>query len=63
MVAGKHVIGRETAMPVVRNAARTRDAWVEIGESKVIEFIDISDLGRRRKSPPAETTTATEPGE
>ncbi len=63
VVAGKHVIGRETAMPVVRNAARTRDAWVEIGESKVIEFIDISDLSRRRESPPAGTTTATEPGE
>ncbi len=44
VVAGKHVIGRETAQPVVRNAARTRDAWVEIGESSVVEYIDLSEL-------------------
>jgi len=49
-------------MPVVRNAARTREAWVEIGESKVIEFIDLSDLGRREGSPGAETRPPAEPG-
>lgn len=53
VVAGQRVVGRETPQPVVRNAARTPDAWVEIGESKVIEFIDISNLGRRQESPPA----------
>ncbi len=55
VVAGQRVIGRETPLPVVRNAARTPDAWVEIGESKVIEFIDISALGRLEDAPPAET--------
>lgn len=42
VVSAKHAVGRETAEPVVRNAARTRDAWVEIGESSVVEYIDLS---------------------
>ena len=44
VVAGQYTIGRETAQPVVRNAARTRDAWVEIGESTVVDYINVSEL-------------------
>jgi hypothetical protein len=55
VVSGQHVIGRETPRPVVRNAARTRDAWVEIGESEVIEYIDATEATmaevRRNQSP------------
>ncbi len=42
VVSAKRAVGRETEEPVVRNAARTREAWVEIGESTVVEYIDIS---------------------
>ncbi len=54
VVSGKHVIGRETPQPVVRNAARTRDAWVEIGESEVIEYIDATEatMAEVRRTPP-----------
>lgn len=43
VVSGQHIIGRETAQPVVRNAARTREAWVEIGDSEVVEYIDATE--------------------
>ncbi len=44
VVSGQHVIGRETAQPVLENAARTQHAWVEIGESTVVEYLDLADL-------------------
>jgi len=56
VVSGQHVIGRETALPVVENAARTRQAWVEIGESTVVEYINLADLEKAkeeaRRNPP-----------
>ena len=49
VVSGQHAIGRETATPVVENAARTRQAWVEIGETTVVEYIDLADLQRAKE--------------
>ena len=56
VVSGRHVIGRETPQPVVRNVARTRDAWVEIPEGQVIEYIDAtenSSAARAKRADPA----------
>jgi|GEM_PF-1731827 len=49
VVSGQHAIGRETATPVVENAARTRQAWVEIGETTVVEYINLADLERAKE--------------
>ncbi len=43
VVAGQHIIGRETPQPFVGNGARSRQAWVEIGESEVVEYIDATE--------------------
>ncbi len=60
VVSGRHVIGRETPQPLVRNAARTRDAWVEIGESEVIEYIDATEatMAEVRRTRPTPATGA-----
>ena len=49
VVSGQHAIGRETATPIVENAARTRQAWVEIGETTVVEYINLADLERAKE--------------
>lgn len=59
VVSAKRAVGRETAEPVVRNAARTRDAWVEIGESSVVEYIDIS----AQLTPPAASDPSPPPAD
>jgi len=67
VVSGQHVIGRETATPVVGNAARTRQAWVEIGETTVVEYINLADLAkakeeaRKRQSQPGPDAKETRP--
>ena len=67
VVSGQHVIGRETATPVVGNAARTRQAWVEIGETTVVEYINLADLAkakeeaRKRQSQPGPDAKETQP--
>jgi hypothetical protein len=49
VVSGQHMIGRETAKPVVENAAHTRQAWVEIGESTVVDYIDLADFAKAKQ--------------
>ena len=49
VVSGQHMIGRETTKPVVENAARTRQAWVEIGETTVVDYIDLSDFAKAKE--------------
>ena len=64
VVSGQHVIGRETAQPVLENAARTRQAWVEIGESTVVEYLDLADLVKAEgaaREQPREQPLAPEP--
>lgn len=51
VVAGRHSIGRDTPRPIVVNAARQREAWVEIGESRVVEYIDATPRARSRPPP------------
>ena len=57
VVSGRYAIGRDTPMPVVENAARTRHGYVEFRELQVLDFIDPADLARARaeraKNPPA----------
>lgn len=50
VVSGQHVIGRETEQPMVANVARSRQAWVEIGESTVVEYIDLADLVKAKEA-------------
>ncbi|MFT3830705.1 MAG: hypothetical protein QM691_13460 [Opitutaceae bacterium] len=64
VVSGQHVIGRETEQPMVANVARSRQAWVEIGESTVVDYIDLADLAKakeaaRAKSAGQESSPAT----
>ena len=70
VVSGQHAIGRETAKPVVENAAHTRQAWVEIGETTVVEYLDLTDLVKaqeeartqpERNEPPAPLPPAAPP--
>jgi len=67
IVSGQHAIGRETATPVVENAARTRQAWVEIGETTVVEYINVADLekakeeARKQQSLPEPDAKETQP--
>ena len=67
VVSAQNVIGRETTKPVVRNAAHTRHAWVEIGESTVVEYINLADLAkakeeaRKRQSQSGPETKETQP--
>ena len=50
VVSGQHAIARETAKPVVENAAHTRQAWVEIGETTVVDYIDLADLAKAKEA-------------
>ena len=64
VVSGQHVIGRETAQPVLENAAHTQQAWVEIGESTVVEYLDLADLVKAEgaaREQPREQPLAPEP--
>lgn len=58
IVSGQHAIGRETTEPIVENAARTRQAWVEIGESTVVDYIGIDELEKVRQPPAKDTSPA-----
>lgn len=51
VVSGQFAIGRETLKPVVGNLARTRQAWAEIGESTVIDFLTPEELEQARQAP------------
>lgn len=53
VVSGRRAIGRETELPVVANMARTREAWVELPEAQVIEYIDATELTKARQNLPA----------
>ena len=48
VVSAQRVIGRVTPQPVVANAARQRDAWVEIPEGQVIDYYDATEQSARR---------------
>ena len=70
VVSGQHAIARETTKPVVENAAHTRQAWVEIGETTVVDYIDLADLGKAKEAartqqeqnaPPAPRPSAVPP--
>jgi hypothetical protein len=50
VVSGQHMIGRETTKPVVENAAHTRQAWVEIGETTVVDYIDLADFAKAKEA-------------
>ncbi|MBK8474939.1 MAG: hypothetical protein IPL39_01145 [Opitutaceae bacterium] len=50
VVSGRDSIGRETSLPVVENATRTRRAWVELPEATVVEYIDATELTTARKA-------------
>lgn len=67
VVSAQHVLGRDTAEPIVENAARTRQAWVEIGESTVVEYIDVKDipgaLGTREQDERPAASAATPPAQ
>lgn len=52
VVSGQHAIGRETIEPIVQNAARSREAWVEIGESTVVEYLDCAPASTAKESGP-----------
>jgi hypothetical protein len=59
VVSAQRVVGRETPQPVVANAARQRDAWVEIPEGQVIEYYDATPEAARRA---AQAKAASAPG-
>jgi hypothetical protein len=50
VVSGQHAIARETTKPVVENAAHTRQAWVEIGETTVVDYIDLADFAKAKEA-------------
>ncbi len=50
VVAARHSIGRDIPRPIVVNAARQREAWVEIGESQVVEYIDATPGAAERRA-------------
>ena len=56
-----------TLKPFVENAAHTRQAWVEIGETTVVEYINLADLAkakeeaRKRQSQPGPDAKETQP--
>lgn len=61
VVSGQHAIGRETPQPLVGNVARSRQAWVEIGESTVVEYIDLADLEKAREAARHQPATTAAP--
>lgn len=50
VVSGRDAIGRETSLPVVENATRSRRAWVELPEATVVEYIDATELTAARQA-------------